>query len=599
MSLSTNFPAIRPSLNLDFANTKTLDPRITFTRSTTATYYDGVTTAMAEQNLLTYSQDFDNVAWTKQGCTATANAATAPDGTTTAESVIASNGANAYSGAYRATPTSTTQTISFYVKAGNKTIAFIITSSGAAGNNAWFNLGTGLVGTKGANITSSSIQSVGNSWYRISITRPWVTGNIGVYFSDTDNSTTCTGDGVTVTGYIWGAQFEDRSSATAYTPTTTQPITNYIPVLQTAASGVARFDHNPTTGESLGLLIEEQRTNLLTYSDQFDNAVWSKTRSSITANTVVAPDGTLNGDKLVEDTTATSSHELAESVSGLTAQVYTFSVYAKAAGRSVLQITFSGNGGSGYANFDLSSGVLGTVGNSAVASITSVGNGWYRCSIASGSAFSAGSCTFAMMPQTSTTAARYGGYTGDGYSGIYIWGAQIEAGSFPTSYIPTTSAQVTRSADAASMTGTNFSSWFNAGEGALYAEANFSALFSSAGNPGTFVGISDGTTSNRLRLKAENGSVWEGATSGVSQFAIGTVGSPNNSNKMIGAYKVNDFAYSLNGGVVATDTLCTVPVVTQMQIGNLITTREFTGTIKKIAYYPARLTNAQLQGLTS
>ena len=105
-------------------------------------------------------------------------------------------------------------------------------------------------------------------------------------------------------------------------------------VMQTAASGVARFDSNPTTGESLGLLIEEQRTNLLTYSAQFDNAAWSKPNSdTITANTVVAPDGVLSGDAFVE-TTATGTHTLFQNATLVGGTVYTLSVYLQAACRS-------------------------------------------------------------------------------------------------------------------------------------------------------------------------------------------------------------------------------------------------------------------------
>jgi hypothetical protein len=387
---------------------------------------------------------------------------------------------------------------------------------------------------------------------------------------------------------LWGAQLEQRSSVTAYTATTTAPITNYIPALQTAASGVARFEHNPVTGESLGLEIEEQRTNLVTYSDDFSNAAWTKTRSSITSNTIVAPDGTLTGDKLVEDTSATNSHTLRSTIS-LSAVAHTLTVYAKAAERSFIRLVNASvtNGG---AYFNLSTGALGTVGANATASITSVGNGWYRCAITVTAISGSNSIDIRLADAD-------GGdfYTGDGYKGAYLWGAQLEAGAFATSYIPTTSATVTRSADAASMTGTNFSSWYRADEGTVYSESNYVAL--PTVDKAVF-NISDGTSSNSIQIYAgsnggtrlyvaTNGSQVVNLTSPASTITAGTF------YKQAGAYAVNNSIFSYNGTNTSVDTACTIPVVDRITLGNL------NGNVKKLAYYPKRLTNAEIQSLTT
>lgn len=181
--------------------------------------------------------------------------------------------------------------------------------------------------------------------------------------------------------------------------------------------------YNPS-GNSANFPVLSARYNLLTKTEQFDDAVWTKTASLVTQNSGIAPNGTNTAGKLIENT-STASHELGHTISSLSAAIHTFAVFAKAGERTVLQITFSGNGGSAFANYDLNTGVLGTVGNSGVATITSVGNGWYKCTLASGSAFAAGSCNFVMMPQQSATASRFGAYTGDGTSGIYIWGADL------------------------------------------------------------------------------------------------------------------------------------------------------------------------------
>jgi len=235
-------------------------------------------------------------------------------------------------------------------------------------------------------------------------------------------------------------------------------------VLRTAASGVPRIDHDPTTGECKGLLIEEARTNLLKYSQDFDNAAWTKARSTITANAATAPDGTMTADKLVEDTTASDTHLFYSASYAATGITLTASIYAKAAERSRVRIDISNFlSGSATATFNLSAGSTSGVGSSTgdytdvSATCTSVGNGWFRCTLTAtkGSANSTNIVVAHLNNGTTST------YTGDGTSGLYIWGAQLEVGTFPTSYIPTTSAAATRAADVASMSGTNFSEWAN------------------------------------------------------------------------------------------------------------------------------------------
>jgi hypothetical protein len=225
-----------------------------------------------------------------------------------------------------------------------------------------------------------------------------------------------------------------------------------------------------------------------------------------------------------------------------------------------------------------------------------VGNGWYRCSLSAASTATATGYFDLFLHNGSS-----GNYTGDGTSGIYIWGVQLEAGAFATSYIPTVAAQVTRNADAASMTGSNFTSWFNNAEGTIYVEGSHSDDSSTFPRFYTF---SDGTTSNTLQLltlQSSNTLYGEVKTAGVAQAALsintaytGLLG------KVILSYKVNDFASCFNQGSVITDASGTVPVLTVMRLGAAVDgTSSLNGTIKKLAYYPLRLTNAQLQALTS
>jgi hypothetical protein len=366
-----------------------------------------------------------------------------------------------------------------------------------------------------------------------------------------------------------------------------------VPVLQSAANNVARFDHNPVTGESLGLLIEEQRTNLLLRSEEFDDAAWTKTRSTITANTIVAPDGTLTGDKIVEGTDASTTRYVRASPTTVASTAYSFSVYLKAAERTFarIQMPSSGWGTTTNAFINLTTGEI-TAGSEI--SVQNAGNGWWRLTVTKTAATT--SPVIDVGPAESIASAAY---TGDGYSGIYIWGAQLEAGAFPTSYIPTVASQVTRSADAASMTGANFSSWYRADEGTLYSEASRPFAVPS-GQFLSVCSIDDGSTvnviSNQYITASSAGfSVRSGNVVQAGLFPA----APVPTRKLASAYKVDDFATSANGGAVLTDTSGTIPVVNETRFGASGTgAGVLNGHIRKVSFYPKRLADAELQALT-
>jgi len=554
MAIASLYPSINPSLLLDFANTKQLDPRITFTRTTTATYYDGVTTAVAEQNLLTYSQAFDNAAWTKTSATATANSDTAPDGTSTADTIAAS-GANG------------TALQSFTAVAGDYTFSVYLKRKTGTGNIQ--------IAADNGTYTTKTITS---SWARYDVTQTLTAGS-----KSAGIRIVTSGDEV----YAWGAQLEQRSSATAYTATTTQAITNYIPVLQTAGAGVARFDHNPTTGESLGLLIEEARTNLCLYSAQLDNAWWEKSNVTITANANVSPDGSLTAD-LVTSTSANGSL-LSSAITVSASTAYTYSIFVKAGNATSITFRLS-DGITGQAQVIANlltgattvtdAGVYGSV----TASSVQCGNGWWRFTVTG-------------TQPSGQTNAYVGFYVGNNDT-VFIWGAQLEAGSFATSYIPTTTASATRNADAASMTGTNFSSWFNYGEMTIYAEAT-------GYEAGSYdiIDLDSGSNTGRIRTRfASDYQVNQLDASVAQTFSLdgGSVTAKSFA-KIAAGLTQNSQALSLNGGSVATATapFTTQPAPTTARIGsNFAGSNYLNGTIKKIAFYPVKATNAQLQSLT-
>lgn len=610
MSIQSNFPAIKPTLLLDFANTEELDPRITFTRASTATYY-GTQTAKAEENLLLQSQTFDNASWSvAENVSITANTATAPDGTVTADT-LAETAVTGIHTCSQNSPSTGVLTLSVFAKlnSGTPFLTIGISTSGTSHSSATFDLSLGTSTQTQVNggfysSPSATITAVAQGFYRCTFTV--TTTDTAVLFriglNNTGTPTTANRSFganylgvVTNSIFIWGAQLEQRSAATAYTATTTQPVTNYIPQLLTDASGVARFDHTPTTFESLGLLIEELRSNLILQSETF-STTWAATRSSIGINTFIAPSGAQTADTLI-DTTDNDTHFISQSVM-TTAVAMTYSLYAKAAGRNFVYLSINDSGNVARTTFfNLSTGAVGTTGTGITASIMSVGNGWYRCIATVGTALAGSNPCVVGVASADNTAS----YLGNGFSGVAIWGAQLEAGAFPTSYIPTVASQVTRAADVAVMTGTNFSSWYNQAAGTLYAEyakyANVSSRIAT---------ISNNTGNNQIRL---NGSVstairpdWQIVDANVTQanvLAANTI-APNVFAKTAGAYAVNSFNQATNAVLGTEDTSGTVPSVSQMNIGaNEGGAANLNGIIKKIAYYPLRVTDAQLQGLTS
>ena len=562
----TVLPAIYPSLNLDFANGKQLDPRITFSRNTVATYYDGKSVAVAEQNLLLQS-NMGISPWfglASLSPVVTANTATAPDGTTTATSLL-------FSAQYQ----NRIQTVSAVI---GLTYTFSFYAQNITGNTALtIFYDSGLFSA----ITTTA------SWARHSIT--FVASIVNPSFGIQDRNSS--GFGTTL---VWGAQLEQRSSATAYTPTTSSPITNYIPVLKTASAGVPRFDYDPITKKPLGLLIEEGRTNLLTYSSDFSNAAWIKSNSTVTSAANVAPDGTQTAFNLIEDA-LTNIHAINQNPSGTTAiGAYTLSVYAKYNGRQLRLVT-SLNGGSSTPIFNLQTGVV----ISGTGTITSVGNGWYRCtSTATSTGSSAG---YAQYIQTAKSDGAFN-YTGDGYSGIYIWGAQLEAGAFATSYIPTVATTVTRAADQASMTGTNFSSWYNQAQGSLYAEGDTVSTVNAL-----LAIISDGSTSNLLGIghgaSTNTANSYYNSVLQTNFGSLGVVWNIKTVGKVILSLSTNNSNAACNGVAGTVDTVCTMPSnVTRLDIGSWVSVsgvQPLNGHIRKLSYYPRALSSSELQGLTS
>ena len=600
---SGNGPFPGSALYINFSAGSTLDSRVTFSRGTNATLVDSTgKITYAPANLLTYSQEFDNAAWTKTRSSITANSTAAPDGATTADKLIEdSTASNTHFivTQFALSVAPSTIVYSVYLKAAERTRAQVDVSDNATGGMVLnVNLSDGTFTSSSSGSWSgvfAGVQSVGGGWYRCFLRGTQSSGFVlpRVYIADASGSTTYTGNGTSGL-FIWGAQLEPVTYQT--TPST------YVATTSAAYYG-PRFDYDPVTLAAKGLLIEEARTNLVLYSEQFDNAAWVKSQVTVTANATLAPNGLLVADKIIENTAATTYHAIypGTSPTGSVTGSYTFTVYAKAAERRYISLDMNS-----YLDgvvFDLQNGAVTGTSTFYTSSITPAGNGWYRCSVSKNYTVATMLYAEAII---STSATVPNAYTGDGTSGVFLYGAQLEAGAFATSYIPTVASTVTRSADVATMTGTNFSSWYNQSEGTFVSDFDKYSVTSRggvlcAGNTlvatGTDIAI-DGQNDAKVRMFIENAGAVEMLNATLATYAASTP------IKAAAAYATNNAVGAAAGALGTVDTSVVVPTLNALQIGairnsNAAATLPLNGHIRQIAYYNTRLPNAQLQALTA
>jgi hypothetical protein len=393
--------------------------------------------------------------------------------------------------------------------------------------------------------------------------------------------------------FLAGAPLDSRIT---FTRSTTATFVGSNGLIQSSAINAPRFDYNPVTLAPRGLLIEEQRVNLVLYSEQFDNAGWTKSNASVTANATTSPDGTANADRLTADGLLTN-HVALQTVT-YTAAAHTLSVYAKRDTNDFVQLRFGAAAiaaGIGFANFDLNAGTVGTIGPGlSAASITPAGNGWYRCTITGTTLAAASNVGLYIVTSATAITAEVNTLA----TSVFLYGAQLEAATFATSYIPTVASTVTRAADVAVMTGTNFSSWYNQSEGTMVAFYNTTTAVTSV-SLGAFA-VSDGTSSERMQIRrntADTNASFIVLDGNVIQYNQ-QVASASGSYRSALAYSSSGFI-AANNGTLATAGTGTLPTVTQAEIGfGQIITR-LNGHLSSITYYPQRLANAQLQALTA
>jgi len=540
------------------------------------------------ENLLLQSNQFDTT-WTNASTTE-ASGFEGYDGTNDAWKLTKS----AASGRIQqSTFSAGVYSFSVYVKANtNNWVQLYLDTTTPNDPNAFFDLQNGLVGTTSDNI-DASIQSIGNGWYRCSVVGSVTTTFVAMIFpAEADNDKSATSGSI----YIQDAQLEIGLAATDY-------------IESGATKGKAGLLENEPRFDYSGgatcpsLLLEPSRTNVITYSEQIDNAAWTKTNTTITANALTSPDGYQNAAVLVENSTSNAVYAVhrASRPSGLTINTtYSISFFAKKVTRDFCYYQDF----NGFQNpqikvfFNLASGIVGTATTGVLnPKMENYGNGWYRCS-------------FQFLSNSTTLDYRIGSATSDniltytgviGQQAISLTNCQFETGSYPTSYIPNHSGgSVTRGADDAVATG--LSSVIGQTEGTFYvdfeyldgqsaANENWFALESDDGNQ-RILWYKGSTPRQRFLLQANGTSVFSNSSL-IDPLVAGT------RYKMAVRYNSGDIAIYINGSQIATDTSTYTMSTNLNEVTFNESLQSLSSRFNQMLVFPEGLSNADLTTLTT
>lgn len=358
-------------------------------------------------------------------------------------------------------------------------------------------------------------------------------------------------------------------------------------LIESVASGVPRLDYPLIDGvvqSCPALLLEPIRENELTDSEDFTE--WDTTQNAtLTSDNATSPDGSVNATKITDDSTS-GNHRLFTSLT-TTAADHTFSIYLKKGTMTTAFLRFLSGSDIATANVDLEAGTI--TATAGTAKIYNAGNDWYRCSI-TGTAAAGTSYVYVYMKQL----AGYAGTSQD----LFLWGAQVEAGSYETSYIPTSGSTVTRNADVCKDAGT--SAEFNDSEGVLFVE------IAALDNDGTQrrISINDNVSdSNRVFIgftSTDNQIQGQSRTGTSTQAALDhTVSDVTDFHKVAIKYKANDFALWIDGVEVDTDGGGTAPENLSILSFDRKIVHNFYGKVKQVMVFNEALTDAELTTLTS
>ena len=560
------------SSNATFINRRTVNNR--------AEYFLDTDFVGNVENLLTFSEQFDNAAWTKTRSSIASNTIASPIGNITADSLIEDSTASNDHEVFQpfTTTASTVYNFSVYLKSRGRTQARI-RNQDISGVDVELDIKSGSILSVGNNALTAKVEPMSNGWHRLSVSfNSGAGGGQDMMITPMANgSAIYNGDGVSGL-YIWGAQLTESAKPLPYVKTLTVAVTETF-------SESLRIEYNPVTGENLGVLIEGASTNLALRSEELDNATWTKTRSSIAANATTAPDGTTSADNFIEDSSASATHPVTQSsISFTSGNSYTLTIFAKAKERTevFLQLSIAAFPAAPNAFFDIAGGTVGVVGAGVDSSeIKNVGNGWFRCSITATSDATTSS-DIAIRPSVSGSTT----YSGDGSSGLYIWGAQVEQQPFATSYIRTEGSTVARVKDDLSLSS---SSTF--GGKSIFSEVS-TLGFNSTTN-GYFYSMGEdinnsvsllNSSAGRARLFINNNSITQTDISSV--FVLDDI-----FRKIFVNFTTNDIEFYSDSVLISSDSSSIAPDTTNMQIGSTLgaSTNVFAH-IRKLSVYNTTLT---------
>jgi len=529
---------------------------LSFTRASNGTRVNSAgLVEVCPWNLASYSNTFNNGVWSKVGTTLTSGQ-TDPNG-----------GANAWKVEFAAG--------SSYLYQPSILVTGVVIMSAYLRADS-----TTTIGFNDGSAYPNSV-TIGTTWQRYEFSFNVTGANTAIQF---DNYFGPGLANLAETFYIYGAQLNIGSTAKPYFPTTDR-------------LNVPRLTYQNGGGGCPSLLLEKQSTNLFTYSERFDNIAWLKANINITSNTTISPSGIQDADTMASNGVSTN-HLLIQSTSLVSGTSYTCSFFVKKNTNDFFQIFIISTAGGMYANFDINLGIVGTVGNISGATPTSTienyGNGWYRCVMTFTPTIS---LTGEIYTTLTTSASSVRAEVNSLSTSVYIWGAQVEASSYPTSYIPTTSASATRVADVAIKS--SISSLFGASATSFFMD--FEVTQASNGGNWTITGYNGTNLFSLCQFDNSNNYpriVFEGGVDSTLANAL-TIGR----HKIAVSFATNDFRAYIDGSLVLTDTICTYNRYDRIAVngtawtGNTNNNNSFK--LNEYAQFPTALTNAELASLTT
>jgi hypothetical protein len=480
-------------------------------------------------------------------------------------------------------------TFSIYAKANALNWIYLRIDGSGGNHDVYFDLVNGAVGINNL-LIDSDIQSVGNGYYRCSVSFNDTISVVRVYPADGDGNRSGTSGSI----YIQDAQLEQGLVATDYIETTTTSVSAGI------LEDMPRLDYSG--GASCpSLLLEPSRTNLIPQSEYFGG--YTLVNVTADANNATSPEGVQNAYKIVEDSANTNKHFRAANTT-LTASTYAVSAFIKPNNCDVISLREGAVSGDAF-TYKFSTGgssIQGSRWNGATIEAEDYGNGWYRIS-ANFTATTGASHNFRIhllgneFNQTTNPSVGTYTYTGDGASGIWVYGFQAEQGSYPTSYIPTYGTSQTRSVDSCLATGV--SDLIGQTEGTLFVEYNSNVTEDDS----FFIVADDGTANNRIVLYSNtpNNLALVINNGGVLQVVIANITLATGTNKFAVGYANNDVVLYLNGTQVGIDNTATIPATSALRMGTDNTGAAYASgkATKQALVFKTRLSNAELAALTT